>query len=109
MPARILVVDDESLVRSSICALCRALGHDTEECASGEEALARLETAEFDLVLLDLGLRGRHGMAVLPEIAALAEAPAVVILTGLGDVPTAVEAMRRGAADFLQKPVHLDV
>jgi len=109
MPARILVVDDEAPVRSSISALCRALGHETEECDSGEAALARLETSEIDLVLLDLGLPGKHGIALLPELLALPDAPAVVILTGFGDVPTVVEAMRRGAADFLQKPVQLEV
>ena len=109
MPARILVVDDEPLVRSTISALCRSLGHETDECSSAEDALDRLARAEIDLVLLDLGLPGKNGLQALPELVRLESAPSVVILTGAGDVPTAVEAMHRGAADFLQKPVRLDV
>ncbi len=109
MPARILIVDDEPLVRASIASLCRALGHETSECASAEEALARVAASELDVVVLDLGLPGKNGMQVLPELAQGDNAPSIVILTGLGDVPTAVEAMRRGAADFLQKPVRLEV
>ncbi|MFO1011716.1 MAG: sigma-54 dependent transcriptional regulator [Planctomycetota bacterium] len=109
MSARILVVDDEPLVRSTISALCRALGHETVEAESAAAAQACIAAHELDLVLLDLGLPGKSGMQVLPELAQGEDAPSVIILTGLGDVPTAVEAMRRGATDFLQKPVRLEV
>ncbi|MBI5362984.1 MAG: sigma-54-dependent Fis family transcriptional regulator [Planctomycetes bacterium] len=109
MSARILVVDDEPLVRSTVSALCRALGHATVEAEDAATAAARIAASELDIVLLDLGLPGKSGMQALPELAQGEDAPAVIILTGLGDVPTAVEAMRRGAADFLQKPVRLEV
>ncbi|MBK7878554.1 MAG: sigma-54-dependent Fis family transcriptional regulator [Planctomycetes bacterium] len=109
MAVRILVVDDEPLVRSTISALCRALGHETIEADSATSAQACIAAHEIDLVLLDLGLPGKSGMQALPELAQGEDAPSVIILTGLGDVPTAVEAMRRGATDFLQKPVRLEV
>ena len=109
MSARVLVVDDEPMVRSTVSALCRALGHETVEAGDAASALSRIASSEIDVVLLDLGLPGKSGMQALPELAQGEDAPSVIILTGLGDIPTAVEAMRRGAADFLQKPVALDV
>jgi len=80
------------------------LGHDVEEAPSGRAALEGLRTNPRDLVLLDLHMEDGSGLETLPEIRRLPEAPAVIVLTGRADVHTAVEAMKAGAADFLQKP-----
>jgi len=101
---RLLVVDDEAPLRRVLVELLRALGHDVEEAPSGRAALEGLRTNPRDLVLLDLHMEDGSGLETLPEIRRLPEAPAVIVLTGRADVHTAVEAMKAGAADFLQKP-----
>ena len=101
---RLLVVDDEAPLRRVLVELLRASGHDVEEAASGRLALEALRTKPRDLVLLDLHMEDGSGLETLPEIRRLPEAPAVIVLTGRADVHTAVEAMKAGAADFLQKP-----
>ena len=104
MKVRLLVVDDEAPLRRVLVELLRALGHDVEEAPSGRAALEGLRTNPRDLVLLDLHMEDGSGLETLPEIRRLPEAPAVIVLTGRADVHTAVEAMKAGAADFLQKP-----
>ena len=104
MKVRILVVDDEAPLRRALRALLSAMGHEVHEADGGRAALAALKRAPCDLVLLDLHMEGGGGLEVLPELRLLPEAPAVVVLTGRADVSAAVEAMRAGAADFLQKP-----
>lgn len=104
MKVRLLVVDDEAPLRRVLVELLRASGHDVEEAASGRLALEALRTKPRDLVLLDLHMEDGSGLETLPEIRRLPEAPAVIVLTGRADVHTAVEAMKAGAADFLQKP-----
>ncbi|MEL6431974.1 MAG: sigma-54 dependent transcriptional regulator [Planctomycetota bacterium] len=103
--AHVLIADDEAGVRAGLVAMCMAGGHRTSEAADGDEAVARARAEEPDLVLLDLRMPGRDGMSVLPELVALDCAPAVVVLTGFADVGTAVEAMSRGAATVLEKPI----
>ncbi|MEY2747536.1 MAG: hypothetical protein RL112_2578 [Planctomycetota bacterium] len=104
MKVRILVVDDEAPLRRALRALLAAMGHEVHEADGGRAALAALKKAPCDLVLLDLHMEGGGGLEALPELRRLPEAPAVVVLTGRADVSAAVEAMRAGAADFLQKP-----
>ncbi|MFN0244934.1 MAG: sigma-54-dependent transcriptional regulator [Planctomycetota bacterium] len=107
MPARILVADDEPAVRASIASLCHALGHETFEADNAERTLAAIAQALPDIVLLDFVLPDRSGLEILPEIVARPSAPAVIAVTGLSEIATAVAAMRAGAADYLQKPVQL--
>ena len=106
--ASLLVVDDDTGARAAITALCRALGHETWEAADAAGALAAARAQSVEIVLLDLYMPGRDGLAVLPELLALPASPAVVMLTGMADVPTAVSAMRSGASDFLEKPIRLE-
>lgn len=103
--AHILIADDEAGVRAGLVAMCMAGGHRTSEAGSGDEALELAARTRPDLVLLDLRMPGRDGLEVLPELCSLEPAPTVVILTGYADVRTAVEAMTRGAATVLEKPV----
>ncbi len=104
---RVLVVDDEPGVRESLRMLLK------EECevatAEGvDEALRELASQPVDLVLLDLVMPGRSGLELLAELEERGNAPPVVVLTATRTVATAVEAMKRGAADYVTKPFEID-
>ncbi len=109
MPAHLLIVDDDAGVRAGLVAVARAAGHRTSEAADGEEALELARTLTPDVVMLDLVMPVRTGLDVLPELLALDFPPAVIILTGHADVPTAVRAMQLGASNLLQKPIEPDL
>ncbi|MHB8798053.1 MAG: sigma-54-dependent transcriptional regulator [Thermoanaerobaculia bacterium] len=110
MAAEILLVEDRESLRSMLAETLGGEGYRVEAVATGDEAVRRLsEGRRYALVLTDLKLPGADGLAVLD--AALANDPSVpvVLLTGYGTVETAVTAMKRGAADFLNKPVDVDL
>lgn len=100
--ALIHVVDDDADHLAALCDLLQARGYRAEGFASAEAACASV--AEPDLVLSDLRMPGQDGMALLEHLRARQPDLAVVLLTGHGDVPQAVRAMRLGAEDFLEKP-----
>jgi two-component system nitrogen regulation response regulator NtrX len=108
MPASIFIVDDESGIRESLGALLRDEGYEVEAVESGEECLARLETRAFDLVLLDVWLKKMDGLAALERIQAQDDAPMVVMISGHGNIETAVRATKLGAFDFIEKPLSLE-
>ena len=104
--ASILTVDDEPGIRSLLVDSLTDVGHDVMEAADGDTALQALEDRPFDLMLLDLRMPGStDGMAVLRSARARFPTMQIIVLTAFGTVVDAVEAMRLGAFDFLQKPV----
>ena len=104
MPTRIVVIDDEQDMRASISQWLSLSGFQPEAYGSAEEALPVL-SAEFPgIVISDIRMPGMDGMALLKKLAAMDSALPVILITGHGDVPMAVEAMRSGAVDFLLKP-----
>ena len=103
--ARILVADDEAGVRSFLAETLELGGHEVAQAADGEEALALLARRAFDLLVTDLRMPKRDGMEVLREAHARQPDLEVIVLTAHGSVSSAVEAMRLGAFDYLQKPV----
>jgi two-component system nitrogen regulation response regulator NtrX len=105
--AKILIVDDEQAIRSTLASILQDEGHKTSVSESGEEAVTMFAREEFDLVILDLWLPGVDGMAVLERIRA-AGGPPVIVISGHGNVDTAVRATRLGAYDFLEKPLSLE-
>jgi two-component system response regulator HydG len=108
---RILVVEDNATLRGGVSFALRAAGSDVEEAASGEEALSRIHDAgcePFDVVLTDLRLPGADGLAVLRAARERDARTSVLLMTAFGSIETAVEAMRSGAFDFVQKPVDLE-
>jgi two-component system nitrogen regulation response regulator NtrX len=105
--AKILIVDDEQSIRTTLSKILEDEGHRTAVCESGEEALAQYARDEFDLIILDLWLPGVDGMTVLERFRA-AGAPPVIVISGHGNVDTAVRATRLGAYDFLEKPLSLE-
>ena len=107
MGGRVLVVDDERGVRESLRML---LGSEctVAEATSVDEGLAALADSPPDLVLLDLVMPGRSGFEFLSGLASVPDPPPVVVLTATRNVATAVEAMKRGAADYVTKPFEIE-
>jgi two-component system nitrogen regulation response regulator NtrX len=104
---KILIVDDEQSIRATLGKILEDEGHRTALCESGEEALAQFARDEFDLIILDLWLPGVDGMTVLERLRS-AGAPPVIVISGHGNIDTAVRATRLGAYDFLEKPLSLE-
>lgn len=101
---RILVVDDEKNIRLTLTQCLRALEVEADTAVNGEEALAKLGQTTYILLLLDLKMPGMDGMEVLRRTRETQPELPVVILTAYGTVASAVEALKLGAVDFLQKP-----
>ncbi len=104
---RVLVVDDEERVRSFLVRALSGEGHEVVEASNGDEAVLHLASHRVDLVLLDLVMPGRDGLAVLATINQDPDPPPVIVLSGVADVGARVAALERGAADFVPKPFHL--
>lgn len=104
----ILVVDDEVNVRRVLCAQLAQAGFETAQASSGEEALERVRIEDPDLVLTDLRMPGMGGMNLLSQLRGDFPEVPVVVLTAFGTIETAVEAMKKGAFDFLTKPFDRD-
>jgi NtrC-family two-component system response regulator AlgB len=99
-----LVIDDDKTFRDATCLLIEDEGHYAEPAGSGEGGLASLKEEKVDAVLLDVNLGAENGLDVLDQITKSHPNLPVVMFTAQGTVKTAVEAMRRGAMDFLEKP-----
>jgi two-component system response regulator AtoC len=105
--ARLLIVDDEAELRAALCEALADEGYETVGAASGEEGLTALQRADFDLLLSDLMMPGMDGITLLRR-AREADAHLVgIIMTGQGTIPTAVEAMKAGAFDYILKPFRM--
>jgi len=101
---RVLIVDDEKNVRLTLVHALEALKLECDTAINGEEALAKLEHSDFGLILLDLKMPGMDGMRVLRRVRELKPNMGVIIITAHGTIDSAVEAMKLGAVDFVQKP-----
>jgi len=102
---RVFVVDDEPAVRKALSRLLRAAGFEVFEFASSEEFLRRLPPDAAGCATLDVHMPGLDGLDVQRELAARGISLPIIFLTGRGDVPKSVRAMKDGAVDFLTKPV----
>ena len=105
---KILVVDDEHLIRWSLEQNLKKQGYEVVTAASGEDALKLLKDDVPDLMLLDIQLPGIDGLAVLERVKEMEEEIIVIMVTALGVLETAVKAMRMGAYDYINKPFNLD-
>jgi two-component system nitrogen regulation response regulator NtrX len=108
MPATILIVDDELGIRESLGALLRDEGYEIAAVDSGEACLEILEQRKFDLILLDVWLKKLDGLETLERIRAQDDPPVVVMISGHGNIETAVRATKLGAFDFVEKPLSLE-
>ncbi|MFC2968354.1 sigma-54-dependent transcriptional regulator [Acidimangrovimonas pyrenivorans] len=105
---KVAIVDDEQDMRQSISQWLALSGFDTETFASAEEALKGIPADFPGVVVSDIKMPGMDGMALLKRLMSMDSALPVIMITGHGDVPMAVEAMRLGAFDFLEKPFNPD-
>jgi DNA-binding NtrC family response regulator len=101
---QVLIVEDDELLRKTIFDRITSRGHEVDACESLEEARQLMDKNSFNLVLLDMRLPDGDGLAMLQELAEQPERPAVVMMTAFADVPTAVNAIKAGAYDYLPKP-----
>ena len=108
MAGKILIIDDEESIRLSLRGILEDEGLEVAEAESGEEGLELLGTDIPDLVFLDIWLPGMDGLAVLDTIARDYEGLPVIIISGHGTIETAVQALKKGAFDFIEKPLSLE-
>lgn len=101
---RILVIDDDHGVRDSMARMLRGAGYTVETAASGEEGVAAAKGNAFDIILSDMRMPGISGLDVLTRLREARVDSAFIVMTGFGTIDTAVEAMKLGAVDFVQKP-----
>jgi DNA-binding NtrC family response regulator len=105
---RILIADDHDALRRALARALTEAGHDVDEAPNGNFAIERLHEGTFDVVLSDLKMGGSDGLDVLRSAKALQPAAAVILMTAFGSVGTAVEAMKIGAFDYVQKPFEIE-
>ncbi len=108
MTGSILVVDDEKAQREILSAILTKEGYRIVDVAGAREALERLATEEFDIILTDLKMQGMSGMDLLEKVLTDNPRQCILIMTAHGTVDSAVEAMKKGAFDYLEKPLERD-
>jgi len=106
--SRIALVDDDDAVREATAALVRRDGYDVVPFQNGDDFLNHRPTGVFDVVLLDIRMPGSSGIDVLRALDRRNDRVPAIVLTGHGDIAIAVEAMKLGAIDFLEKPYRPD-
>ena len=107
-PFRVLVVDDETFVRESLREVLAAEGFTVDGASDVKTARARLAKHAYDAVVTDLRMPGESGLALFDETLSNSPLTPILVITGVGTVSDAVAAMKKGAFDFLQKPVDPD-
>ena len=108
MSATILIVDDEATARKFVSEALADAGYDAIEAGNLKEANKAIDTGAADIILLDVMLPDGSGLSLLDRLAMENPRPPVILITAFGEVDTAVEAMKKGAQDFLQKPLDLE-
>jgi DNA-binding NtrC family response regulator len=108
MKLRVRIADDEELIRKSLTKLLLAEGYQVDSVATAAEVLESVRRDPPHVLVLDLRLPDGSGLDLLPRLHSLSPDLKVVVITAFGDLPTAVEAMRRGATDFLKKPYEME-
>jgi two-component system nitrogen regulation response regulator NtrX len=106
--SRILIIDDERAIRSSLKEILTFEKHEVEEAADGAEGLKKAETGNYDLIFCDIKMPKMDGMEVLSKLMEKNADVPIVMISGHGTIDTAVEAIKKGAYDFISKPPDLN-
>lgn len=106
--AKILIVDDEAAIRRTLREILQFEKYDVDEAADGLEGLVKVKQKSYDVILLDIKMPKMDGMEALERIQELAPDTPVIMISGHGTIETAVEAVKKGAFDFLSKPPDLN-
>ena len=104
---RLLLIDDEPETLRSVGALLRKMGHDVKTAGNGQEGLKAYDRDGADIILSDVRMPGLDGHGVLRALRERGEDVEFIFITGIGDLQTAVAALREGAFDFFTKPIRL--
>src|ERR1035437_2012379 len=107
MVPSVLIVDDEKHTREGL-QQALAETYDVSLAANADEAFNLMDAQPFDVIVTDLRMPGKSGLKIIDKALALPNRPAVLMMTAYGNIETAVEAMKRGAVDFLTKPVNIE-
>ncbi|HAK89914.1 MAG: hypothetical protein A2077_05260 [Nitrospirae bacterium GWC2_46_6] len=105
---KILITDDDAELRAKLSEILKEAGYLTDEAASGKEALKKAVSDEFDIVLLDLMMPKMSGMDVLAEIKKVRPRTKVIMITAFATVENAVDAVKKGASDYICKPFKIE-
>ncbi len=108
MPAKILVIDDEESMCHFLEIMLDKAGYDVESTISGKVGIDRLKAENFDLVITDLMMPEMSGLELLKKVKSFKEHQEFIVMTAFASVETAIEAMKRGAADYITKPFKVD-
>ncbi len=108
MPERILVVDDEQIIRESLSFVLKKEGYDVEEAENGKIAYDKISKSSYDLVITDLEMPEMKGTELLEKIRKLDVQTSTIVITAFGSLDTAISALRNGASDYILKPVEFD-
>ncbi|RKY47880.1 MAG: sigma-54-dependent Fis family transcriptional regulator [Candidatus Neomarinimicrobiota bacterium] len=108
MMTRILIADDERELRDALCTVLSEEGFDCKVAGDGEEAIKLIEEENFDILIADIKMPKRNGIEVLEKVNQISPKTVTIIITAYATVETAIEALRRGAVDYLIKPVDFD-
>src|SRR5512143_444342 len=108
MKLKILVADDEEITLKHLTYALEKDGYDVTAVKNGLDALKKIEADEFDVLIADIKMPGMDGIAVLSEVKDKYPAIDVIIITGFGSIESAVNAMSKGATDYITKPFNLD-
>jgi two-component system, NtrC family, response regulator HydG len=106
--ARVLVIDDNETMRDGMAISIKTMGHDVTACANGADGVAAYQKRRFDFVVTDLKMQGMDGLEVVKHLRGLDAEAVVLIVTAFGSIESAVEAMRAGAFNYIQKPFSPD-
>ena len=106
--SQVLVVDDEEIARTNLEYILRKEGHQVATAANGMEALEKVKAQEFDVILTDLKMEKMDGIQLLESVKQLAPHTEIIMVTGYATVSSAVDALKKGAAHYLSKPIKLD-
>lgn len=108
MAFKILVVDDEEIIRDSISYILESEGYEVDKAENGKIAYEKIKEKHFDLVITDIEMPAMKGTELLEKIKTLDPQTAVIIITAFGSLDTAITALRNGASDYILKPVEFD-
>ncbi|HET7318738.1 MAG TPA: response regulator [Nitrospirota bacterium] len=106
--AKILIVDDDKEIRANLAEIMADAGYETQQAASGRDAVEKAANDDFDVVLLDLVMPKMSGSDVLGELKRVSPRSKVIMITAFATIENAVDAVKRGASDYLTKPFKID-
>jgi len=104
----ILVVDDDTEMRALLLDVLRTEGYEVAEAKDGTEAVLALRTREFDVILMDKNMPGPSGLDLLPGFRRVCPRSQIIMMTAYGDVPSFMEAVEKGAVEYLFKPFRME-